>query len=92
MHEGVGTRSPVVVDVSGGKHWNLLHSPTMDSEREGIQVLQCQTAAWNVEGTVDLYNAIKKYFEYTGNIRNCGRHRQLMWKTVLNHYLRKGGG
>ena len=56
---------------------------------EGIRVSERRTADWNVGATVDLYNAVKKYFEYSANIR-IRRHKQLTWKMVLNQYLKKG--
>ena len=60
-------------------------------ELEGFQIAQRRTADWSIIGaTVDLYNVVKKYFEYTGNIRKHRRHKQLAWKTILNHYLKKG--
>ena len=43
-------------------------------EREGMRVLQRRTADWDVAATVDLYHAVKKYFEYLGNTRIRGRH------------------
>ena len=58
-------------------------------EGEGIRVSERRKADWNVEATLDLYSAVKKYFEYSENLR-IRRHKQLAWKTVLNHYLRKG--
>jgi hypothetical protein len=43
-----------------------------------------------VGATFDLYNGVKKYFEYTWNIRKHRRYKQLAWKTILNHYVKKG--
>jgi hypothetical protein len=59
-------------------------------ELEGIWVSQRRTADWSVGASVNLYNGVKKYFKYTGNIRKHRRHKQSAWKTILNHYLKEG--
>jgi hypothetical protein len=54
-------------------------------------IIHRRTAEWNTRMAVDLYNAVKHYFEYGGIIRMYKRHKQLSWKTVLNHYIKNKG-
>jgi hypothetical protein len=68
----------------------LMRLVELCAQREQI-IIHRRTAEWNTRMTVDLYNGIKHYFEYGGLIRMDKRHKQLSWKTVLNHYIKKKG-
>jgi hypothetical protein len=56
--------------------------------KEGM-ILPQRTTNWSNIAPIDLYNCTKKCFEYEGGIQMKHWHKQLSWKTVLNHYVEK---
>ena len=58
-------------------------------EKKLIYIKHQKTADWNVSPVMDIYQGVKGWFEYDGLMCTNRLHQKSLWKTILNHLMKK---